>query len=260
MVLATDKDRSHGGRPTTAAAATVNAMTNDLMNLPNQSTTRRQGAALTLIAAPPLLVAGTLISPVTETDHTAYLEVFAAHPDRVGIGALLFIVGHLLLAPALLSLARSLPGKVARMSGLVAAYGAMVFAGLGFVRLFEVAIATSVGPADGATVLEEFNAMPLVALAILPGVAGMMLGGLVFVIALWRCGFAPSWVVATFVAGQIGVMTGGDGTPIGAAGSAMLAVTFAALGWIWIAGPTASNALTRLRPHSNRNRPERLDA
>jgi hypothetical protein len=214
-------------------------MTSQLIDNPTLPTTIGRGAALILIGAPPLLVAGTLVSPATETDHAAYLEVFATHPGRAGVGALLFIIGHLLLAPALLSLARSLPGRVAPLSGLAVAYGSMVFGGLGFARLFEVAVATSVGPADGAKVLEEFNAMPLAALAILPGVAGMLLGGLILVIALWRARFAPWWVVVTFVAGQAGVMTGGDGTPIGAAGSGMLAVTFGALGWIW-RGQTAS--------------------
>jgi len=208
-------------------------MTTQLIHTQIPSTTSGRGAAGTLIVAPALLVAGTVLTPATDADHAAYLDVLATHPVRAGVGALLFIVGHLLLAPALLSLARSVPGTVARVSGLTAACGAIVFCGLGFTRLFEVAVATSVGPAPGASVLQEFNTMPLVALAILPGVAAMVLGGLIFVAALWRGGLAPWWAVVTFVVGQVGVMTGGDGTLLGAIGSAMLAVTFAALGWAW---------------------------
>lgn len=202
-------------------------------------------AAVTLIAAPPLLVAGTLLTPATESDPLPYLQVLAEHPSRASAGGLLFIVGHLLLATALLAMVRLLPTTVLRLSGWTTAYGALIFSGLGFTRLFEVATATAVGPTAGAEVLEEFNGMPWVGLAILPGVAGMMLGGLVFVLALSRAGITPWWVVVTFVAGQVGVMTGGDGTPIGVAGSAMLALTFGYLGWNWLKTLTAASDAAR---------------
>ena len=80
---------------------------------------------------------------------------------------------------------------------------------------------------------------------ILPGVAGMMLGGLVLIVALCRTRLAPWWVLVSFVAGQVGVMTGGDGTPIGLAGSALLALTFGALGLSVLGGRTHGADRTR---------------
>ena len=76
-----------------------------------------------------------------------------------------------------------------------------------------------------------------------------MLGGLVFVVSLCRARLAPWWVVATFVAGQAGVMTGGDGTPIGLAGSALLALTFGALA---LSVPGARSAHRRRHPVGRR--------
>lgn len=180
-----------------------------------------------LVGAPLLLVAGTAITPAFGAAPSDYLGTFAAHPGRVQLGAVLFVLGHLLLAPALLALARSTSSRLARLAGAAAAFGATVFGGLGFLRLAEVAVAVTGGDPQP---VEELGAMPGAVVLILPGVIGMTLGVLLLLVGLAREGDAPWWLLISFVAGQVGVLTGGDGTALGLAGSAMLALTFGALG------------------------------
>lgn len=179
-----------------------------------------------LVGGPLLLVAGTVVTPATSAELDLYLATVRDHALRAQIGGVLFTLGHLLLVPAVLDLARRAPGRMTRVAGASAGIGAVLFAGLGFTRLYEVAIATTVPTEQAITAVEAFNTAPLAGLLILPGLLGTALGTIFLVVGYWRAGRLPGWVPAVVVAGFVGVSTGGDGTVIGVVGSLLLTAAF----------------------------------
>ena len=182
-----------------------------------------------LVAGPALLAVGTAITPSTETDAASYLATLAESPGRVQTGAVLFLLGHLALLVPMLALGRTGLGRVARGAATAAAVGAAVFAGLGLVRLFETAVATTLPPETGAEVLHTFNESPFGGVVILPALAALMVGTVVLVVRLWREGRTSGLLVPLAVVGFAGVMAGGDGTPLGVAGSLALTGLFVAV-------------------------------
>ncbi len=184
----------------------------------------RRAAVLTAAA---LLVAGTVISPAADPESATYLAEMADSSTRAGLGGLFFLLGHMLLVPGILAL--SAVGRLAGAVALVVGVAAVPFAGLGLVRLFEVALARAVEPAVGEEVLAEFGSMPMTLLAILPAVAALNLGLIALTIALWRRGLLAVWPALTAVVGIAGVFVGGDGTPVGVVGSLLLGATVVGL-------------------------------
>lgn len=180
-----------------------------------------------LVAGPLLLVAGTVITPATATGLDLYLATVEDHALRFQVGGVLFTLGHLLLVPAVLELARTAPSRMARVAGAAAGAGAVLFAGLGFTRLYEVAAATTLAPERAVAAVEAFNTAPVAGLLILPGLVGTTLGTILLVVGYWRAGRVPGWVPALVVVGFVGVSTGGDGTAIGVLGSVSLTAAFA---------------------------------
>jgi hypothetical protein len=179
-----------------------------------------------LVAGPVLLAVGTLVTPATPTELAPYLATVQDHALRMQVGAVLFTLGHLLLVPAVLELARTAPGRLSRVAGALAGAGAVLFGGLGFTRLYEVAVATTLSPARAVEAVEAFNTAPAAGLLILPGLLGTTVGTILLVVGYWRAGRLPGWVPALVLAGFVGVSTGGDGTVLGAAGSLLLTAAF----------------------------------
>ena len=88
---------------------------------------RTRAATTSMILGPALLVAGTAITPKTPAEPGPDLAELAAHETRFAVGAVLFVVGHLLLAGGLVALLRATNGKVTLVAGAATAWGAAVF-------------------------------------------------------------------------------------------------------------------------------------
>lgn len=183
---------------------------------------------LSLLCGAVLLVVGTAVSPAVDPDTVTYLAAVAEAPGRASLGGLLFLLGHLFVITPILALAvtRGVAGSAALVAGVAAA----PFAALGLARQFEVALATTTDPALGAEVLEAAYSMSRAGIVVLPAVVAQTLGLLVLVVALRRRRLLPAWPIATVVLGSVGVFIGGDGSPVGVAGSALLGATVVALG------------------------------
>lgn len=208
------------------------------MNSESTSRVRRRVAAGSMIAGPALLVAGTFITPATDTAPTAYLAAVADATGRFQIGALLFVLGHMLLVPAIFAMmhvvTRTVP-RLGHVAGALALSGSVAMAGLGATRLYDVALARALRPPQGSAVLGELQELTgFLVVLVIPAVAGLTVGAVLLGVALWRSGLAAWWLPALMFVGFVGVSVGGDGTPIGVAGSTMLAAALGLVGHrIW---------------------------
>lgn len=205
------------------------------MSPESTSRVRRRIAAGSMIAGPALLVAGTFITPATQAAPAAYLSDIAQYAGRVQAGALLFVVGHMLLVPAVFAMihvvSRTAP-RLGHVAGVLAVSGSVAMAGLGTTRLYDVALARSVTPTQGAEVLSVLQGSTgFLVVLVLPAVAGLTLGAVLLGVALWRSGLAAWWLPVVMFLGFVGVSVGGDGTAIGVAGSAMLASALGLVGY-----------------------------
>lgn len=222
VVRSTDPDRARSGRPRTSGPANVEVNRSSARKVLLMSRILRA----CLVAGPALLVVGTVVTPATSAELGPYLATVREHALRAQVGGVLFTLGHLLLVPAVLELARRAPNGLARVAGAAAALGAVLFAGLGFTRLYEVAIATSLGADRAVEAVEAFNTAPAAGLLIMPGLLGTTLGTVLLLVGYWRARRVPGWVPAMVLAGFVGVSTGGDGTVIGVVGSVLLTAAF----------------------------------
>lgn len=205
------------------------------MSPESTSRVRRRIAAGSMIAGPALLVAGTLVTPATNTAPAAYLSDVAEHAGRVQAGALLFVLGHMLLVPAIFAMmhvvTRTVP-RLGHVAGALAVSGSFAMAGLGTTRLYDLALARALTPAQGAEAVDELQQITgFLVVLVLPAVAGLTLGAVLLGVALWRSGLAAWWLPVVMLLGFVGVSIGGDGTSIGVAGSAMLASALGLVGY-----------------------------
>lgn len=194
---------------------------------------RRTAAGLCLILGPLLLLIGTAVTPATAVDTEPYLADLAESAGRIQAGTVLFVLGHMLLVPAVFGIVQVLRHRavvLGHVAGALAAMGMVAFAGLEATRLYEVALAQTAGARQGAAVVEQFQEMAGFLVVLIPAIAGTTLGGLLLGVALWRAKLVPGWLPAALLAGFAAVNTGGDGTAVGVAGSALLAAAFGFVG------------------------------
>lgn len=192
---------------------------------------RRTAAGLGLIGAPVLMLLSAVVaSPVGGGDR-AYLEALAAEPLRNDLSALLFLLGLMLLVPGVVGAVLPVVGRgvtLANAGAALALPGLMAFAGLVTTSVYGSAAVRVVG-VDETLRIDTALGGPLFGTVLVLALAGMPIGILLVLLALWRAGHAAWWPAGAWVAGVL-VVTIGDGILVGAIGTVLLGVALVPTG------------------------------
>lgn len=165
---------------------------------------RRSAAGLCLIGGPLVTVIGGLIAPWEETEEVAaWLRVLAESPVRGQAGAILFHFGYLLIAVGIfgiLHLLRRRAVVLGNIAGALAVWGWVSLPGLLVTDFYDLALAQSLGPREGAQISEragESVGGAVLGIPVMLGMVGLVLLGF----ALWRAKLAPVWVPIALLVG-----------------------------------------------------------
>ena len=177
----------------------------------------RTSTGLLLIAAPALLVLGSIVSPNTDhKDKVRELAAVAAHKGTYLAGGLIFLVGTLLVVFAGIGLIRMFRGSrgvtLGQAAGLLIVLAGFVGAGwysLGAME-YEMVHAKGLNTAALAQFLHKADSpgvlIPLIVLFAVGSVLGLVLLG----IAAWRTRVVPVWAaIVVIIAGPVAFFSQG---------------------------------------------------
>jgi len=175
-----------------------------MLKITDANNFRRTAMGLCLIAGPLTALIGGLVAPWEGTDDTvAWLQVLVENPIRGQIGAVLFYLAYLLIAVGIfgmIHLLRSRAVVLGHIAGALAIWGWVTMPGLLISDFYDLSLAELLGPEQGATVVarsEEYVGSAVMGIPVLLGMVGLLL----LAVALWRAGFAPTWVPLVLVIG-----------------------------------------------------------
>lgn len=168
-----------------------------MLRLSDSRNFARTLCALSLIAAPLLLLAGTLIGPDLSDDAAERLVEIADDKTPYAVGAVLFLVAPWVFIPGMVGLIHLLRGprvtlgQVAAGALLLGALATTVFYGAGG---YEYQAATADLDRSAMTeLLDKTDDADYFIPIIIVFLGGVVLGGIVLGIVLWRRGVVPIW-------------------------------------------------------------------
>ena len=175
-----------------------------MLKITDANNFRRTAAGLCLIAGPLVALIGGLVAPWEGTEEkAAWLRVLAEHPVRGQISAVFLYLGYMLIAVSIfgmIHLLRSRAVVLGHIAGTLAVWGWVTMPGLLVSDFYELSLAESLGPEQGATIVdraEEYAGSAVMGIPVLLGMVGLLL----LAVALWRAGFAPAWVPLVLLIG-----------------------------------------------------------
>jgi hypothetical protein len=194
----------------------------------------RKAAAISMIGAGVLILAGVLIGPWQPDDSLrTYLLTYAAEPVRAQTSAVVLHFGFLLLLPTILGLAMvTQQARILNRIGLgLGILGAGTLPGLLIVDFYDIAIGQMLPIEQGIALEEKVESMSGQLIIFLPTIVGLLVALILLGIAAWRVGFAPWWSPALVVAGFILPYFVGEGFGVGSAiGAAITLIGLTDLG------------------------------
>jgi hypothetical protein len=188
-----------------------------------------------LLVAPGLIFAASLFQPAVDfDDHNAVLDTVAANTGRWNLAGALFLLGFLLMIPAVIAAARYFrrqrPG-FSLMATILAPIVPIMITGFSIFGGLDEALADPA--ADRAEMIalmersEEVTLFPLLFGLLMVGLLGM----LVLAIGLWRSRATPLWVPVLIVVGFVVVwFAPSDNAILPTLGNAILWAAFGAIG------------------------------
>ena len=175
-----------------------------MLKITDANNFRRTAMGLCLIAGPLTALIGGLVAPWEGTDDTvAWLQVLVENPIRGQIGAVLFYLAYVLIAVSIFGMVHLLRSRavvLGHIAGALAIWGWVTMPGLLVSDFYDLSLAESFGPEQGATIVDrtdEYVGSAIVGIPVLLGMVGLLL----LAVALWRAGLAPTWVPLVLVIG-----------------------------------------------------------
>lgn len=205
------------------------------------------GSAALLVVGGFALLLGSLLTPTTDGDVTAVLELVRDHPNQwMGVAALFLLaaVGLLLGLPSMLVLFPHRGRRVGLVAIAVFAIACAGTAGYAMILAFFRALVL----ADGvrAEAIDEVTADPGFAVFLYGWVASFYLGELLLALALLRARSAPVWISTLFLL-HVALLPVSAMLPesLRAGSTLLVALAFAGLGIT--ANTTAADSVTTSR-------------
>jgi hypothetical protein len=196
--------------------------------VPDSRSFARKLVAFSLIVTPLLLLIGVLIGPDFSDDASERLGEIADDKGTTATSAILFLLAPLLFIPGMVGLIHLLRGprltlgQIAAGALLLGALATVAFYGAG-VTEYVAATEDGFDRSEVARMLDESDESGLVIPIIVIFFLGLVLGGVVLGIVLWRRGVVPVWAgLALSVSAVVGFV--GESKAVGAIGFVLLAV------------------------------------
>lgn len=165
---------------------------------------RRTTLGLCLIAGPLAALIGGLVAPWEGTAETAaWLQALAENPVRGQASAVFLYLGSLLVTVGIfgmIHLLRHHAVVLGHIAGALAILGWVTLPGLLVTDFYDLSLAESLGPEQGAAVSDGAGEYVDAAFLQLPVPIGI-LGLVLLVVALWRARVVPAWVPVVYFVG-----------------------------------------------------------
>jgi len=191
-------------------------------------------AAVALIAAPIVVLAGMLATPWEKEATTAsYHDALAAHPGQAELAALLLHFGFLLLLPAALGimhLTRRATPKVAHIGGILAVIGLSTLPGLVVTDYYDLALAQGLPRAESVRIADDAASSWAAAVMLATTIAPMFFGLVTLLVAAVRAGVAKWWAPIAVTIGWILPFASGTGLVPAALGAVLIGVALIPIG------------------------------
>lgn len=172
----------------------------------------RTAAALSMFAAPLLLLASSLVSPALKSSSGAQLDVIAQNPARWYWFTVLLLSGSILLVPALLGIAalvRTSAPRLGNLGGALAVLGAPIAVGDVMTQLMSWQMTTAgADRAQMAALLDRFQ--DAAGANVVFGIGGLavVVGTLLLTVGLLRGRLAPAWATIGLSLGIVANVVG----------------------------------------------------
>ncbi len=206
-----------------------------MLKLSNESNFTRTLAGLSLIVAPLLLLAATLIGPDLTGDGAERLAEIADNEARYVAGSYLFLVGAWVFVPGAIGLWRLFRGPRVTFGQIGA--GLFLIGVITTIAFFGFGTYEYVAATDGG--LDRAEMARLADAAEEPGVAvplfivfvlGVVIGSLIIAWSLWRRRLGPVWAAAAIAIGSLVSFFGGEEVVVSAIGFGLLLIGYGGVG------------------------------
>jgi Domain of unknown function (DUF4386) len=193
-------------------------------------------AGLAFIVGPTLMLVGSIVSPDTDNSNKLKeLNKVAAHKSAYIIGAVLFLLGTLVLLAAsvgIIHLFRARRVTLGQIAGSLLLVGtAVTISFYAFtVAEYEMVNQPGLNRAALATYLHKSEMTSAGAPIFVLFLLGIVLGLILLAIALWRSDLIPKWAAALILVGGILTFAGGQNKAVGIISSVFLLIPFVLLG------------------------------
>ena len=174
-----------------------------MLRIKDPSNFRRTLVGLCLIVAPLILFAASIIEPTSEGDEAReWLPELAEEAGRNDAATTLFIVGFVLLVPALIGLVHLVRERgivLAHIGGVLAVLGSILYPVLFSTTFYDLSLAENL-PIDQAVAAQEGTEDYVgVYFIFIPAIVGWTLGLILLSIALLRARIAPVWFLVLVI-------------------------------------------------------------
>jgi hypothetical protein len=206
-----------------------------VLRIKDPSNFRRTLVGLCLIAAPLILFVASLIQPTSEGDEAReWLPELAEEPGRNDAATTLFIVGFVLLVPAIIGLVHLIRDRgivLGHIGGVLAVLGTVLYPVLFSTTFYDLSLAENL-PIDQAVEAQEGTEDYVgVYFIFIPAIFGWTLGLILLSIALLRARVAPVWFLVLVILANIAIFfSNGESVIVAALGSLLFLVAFGSLG------------------------------
>jgi hypothetical protein len=193
------------------------------MNLSDPHHFRKTVAGMCMVAAPALLLVGTVVHPDSKTDEAAQMAVIADHLDAWYIAHLLLLVSLVLAVPAVLGLMHMLRERevaYGHIGGGLAMLGLMAYVGIVAMEMVLWQMGTSGDRGAMVAVLRSLNDTAGIVIPFFVVSAGFALGMICLAAGLYRARAVQWWMAICLVVAAVCIAV----------------ATFAAANWLAIVG------------------------
>lgn len=204
-----------------------------MLRIKDPSNFRRTLVGLCLIAAPLILFVASLIEPTSEGDEVReWLPELAEEPGRNDAATTLFIIGFVLLVPALIGLVHLIRERgivLGHIGGALAVLGTVLYPVLFSTTFYDLSLAENL-PVDQAVKAQEGTEDYVgVYFVFIPAIVGWTLGLILLSVALLRARVAPVWFLVLVILANIAIFVGNENDIVSALGTLLFLIAF---GWL----------------------------
>ena len=205
-----------------------------MLRIKDPSNFRRTLVGLCLIVAPLILFVASLVEPTSEGDEAReWLPELAEEPGRNDAATTLFIVGFVVLVPALIGLVHLIRERgivLGHIGGVLAVLGTVLYPVLFSTTFYDLSLAENL-PVDQAVEAQEGTEDYVGPYFVfIPAIFGFTLGLILLSVALLRAGVAPLWFLVLVVLANVAIFAGQESDVVSAIGTLLLLVAFGSLG------------------------------